>query len=44
MKMQEPAQNSTWVKRERGEVLLAYSRDPSFADWPDTLQLNYGTT
>jgi len=35
-------QNYTWVKRMRGELLLAYGRDPYFAGWPDTLQLNYG--
>jgi glycosidase len=34
-------QNYTWVKRERGDLLLAYGRDPYFAGWPDTLQLNY---
>ena len=26
----------------RGERVLAYGRDPYFAGWPDTLQLNYG--
>jgi hypothetical protein len=35
-------QNYTWVKRNRGDLLLAYGRDPYFAGWPDTLQLNYG--
>ena len=35
-------QNYTWVKRTGGDVLLAYGRDPYFAGWPDTLQLNYG--
>ena len=35
-------QNYTWVKRQRGDLLLAYGRDPYFAGWPDTLQLNYG--
>jgi hypothetical protein len=34
-------QNYTWVKRRRGDLLLAYGRDPYFAGWPDTLQLNY---
>jgi hypothetical protein len=34
-------QNYTWVKRSRGDLLLAYGRDPYFAGWPDTLQLNY---
>ncbi|MBC8003619.1 MAG: alpha-amylase, partial [Opitutaceae bacterium] len=35
-------QNYTWVKRQSGDLLLAYGRDPYFAGWPDTLQLNYG--
>jgi len=35
-------QNYTWVRRETGDLLLAYGRDPYFAGWPDTLQLNYG--
>jgi glycosidase len=35
-------QNYTWVKRMGGELLLAYGRDPYFAGWPDTLQLDYG--
>lgn len=34
-------QNYTWVKRQAGDLLLAYGRDPYFAGWPDTLQLNY---
>lgn len=34
-------QNYTRVKRQQGEVILAYGRDPYFAGWPDTLQLNY---
>jgi len=34
--------NYTWVKRERGDLLLAHGRDPYFPGWPDTLQLNYG--
>lgn len=34
-------QNYTWVKRKAGDLLLAYGRDPYFAGWPDTLQLNY---
>ena len=29
------------MKRTRGDLLLAYGRDPYFAGWPDTLQLNY---
>jgi hypothetical protein len=35
-------QNYIWVKRNRGDILLAYGRDPYFPGWPDTLQLNYG--
>ena len=35
-------QNYTRVKRQRGDLILAYGRDPYFAGWPDTLQLNYG--
>jgi glycosidase len=34
-------QNYTWVKRMRGELLLAHGRDPYFPGWPDTLQLDY---
>jgi hypothetical protein len=33
--------NYIWVKRERGDLLLAHGRDPHFPGWPDTLQLNY---
>ena len=35
-------QNYTWARRQRGDILLAYGRDPYFPGWPDTLQLNYG--
>jgi hypothetical protein len=34
-------QNYVWVTRKGGDLLLAYGRDPYFAGWPDTLQLNY---
>jgi hypothetical protein len=34
-------QNYTWVRRKRGDLLLAHGRDPYFPGWPDTLQLNY---
>ena len=34
--------NYTWVKRQGGDRLLAYGRDPYFPGWPDALQLNYG--
>ena len=33
--------NYVWVKRQRGDRLLAHGRDPYFPGWPDTLQLNY---
>ncbi len=33
--------NYIWVKRERGDLLLAHGRDPYFPGWSDTLQLNY---
>jgi hypothetical protein len=33
--------NFTWVKRQKGDLLLAHGRDPYFDGWPDTLQLNY---
>lgn len=33
--------NYLWVKRKRGDVLLAHGRDPYFPGWPDTLQLDY---
>ena len=36
-------QNYTLVKRKQGDRVLAYGRDPYFAGWPDTLQLNYGS-
>jgi hypothetical protein len=36
--------NYTRVKRKGGELILAYGRDPYFAGWPDTLQLNYSNT
>jgi glycosidase len=33
--------NFTWVKRTRGDLVLAHGRDPYFPGWPDTLQLDY---
>jgi hypothetical protein len=33
--------NYTWIKRQRGDLLLAHGRDPYFPGWPDTLQLDY---
>ena len=34
-------ENYTWVRRSRGDILLAHGRDPYFPGWPDTLQLDY---
>jgi hypothetical protein len=34
-------QNYTRLKGRSGERILAYGRDPYFAGWPDTVQLNY---
>lgn len=34
-------QNYVWIKRKKGDLLLAHGRDPYFPGWPDTLQLNY---
>jgi Alpha amylase, catalytic domain len=30
------------ARRKKGDLVLAYGRDPYFAGWPDTFQLNYG--
>src|SRR5262245_33723518 len=35
-------QNYCRVSTRNGSRILAYGRDPYFAGWPDTLQLNYG--
>jgi hypothetical protein len=37
-------QNYTRIKRKGGDMVMAYGRDPYFAGWPDTLQLNYGNS
>ncbi|MGZ5096204.1 MAG: alpha-amylase family glycosyl hydrolase [Burkholderiales bacterium] len=34
-------QNYTRVQRRKDDKVLAYGRDPYFAGWPDTLQLDY---
>ncbi|HET9855406.1 MAG TPA: alpha-amylase family glycosyl hydrolase [Methylomirabilota bacterium] len=39
--LERAPQNYTWAKRRRGDLLLAHGRDPYFAGWPDTLQLDY---
>ena len=37
-------QNYTRVKHCKGDLILAYGRDPYFAGWTDTLQLDYSNT
>ena len=39
--LENAPQNYTRVKRKQGDLILAYGRDPFFAGWPDTLQLDY---
>ena len=34
-------QNYTRLKRTKGDLIVAHGRDPYFAGWPDTLQLDY---
>jgi len=34
-------QNYIRVKWKKGDLILAYGRDPYFSGWPDTLQLDY---
>ena len=34
-------QNYIRVKRKKGDLILAYGRDPYFSGWSDTLQLDY---
>jgi hypothetical protein len=39
--LMEYPQNYIRIKRREDELILAYGRDPYFAGWPDTLQLDY---
>ena len=39
--LQISPQNYTLANRKNGNMILAYGRDPYFAGWPDTLQLDY---
>jgi glycosidase len=41
-KLAAEPQNYRRIETARGSRILAYGRDPYFAGWPDTLQLNYG--
>lgn len=40
-KLAREPQNYARVETPRGSEILAYGRDPYFAGWPDTFQLNY---
>ena len=40
--LERAPQNYASIKRTQGDLILAHGRDPYFAGWPDTLQLNYG--
>ena len=40
-KLRQQPQNYIRLESVRGSRVLAYGRDPYFAGWPDTLQLNY---
>jgi hypothetical protein len=39
--LEKSPKNYTRVRRLEGDIILAYGRDPFFAGWPDTLQLDY---
>lgn len=39
--LQNEPQNYVRLENTQGSQILAYGRDPYFAGWPDTLQLNY---
>jgi glycosidase len=39
--LEKNPQNYTRVKNGKNDLILAYGRDPYFAGWPDTLQLDY---
>jgi Alpha amylase, catalytic domain len=39
--LQNSPKNYTLVQRKKDDIILAYGRDPYFAGWPDTLQLDY---
>ncbi len=41
MDLARAPKNYIWIKRRRGDLLLAHGRDPYFPGWSDTLQLNY---
>src|SRR5690242_9985664 len=42
--LEREPQNYIRVSCKKGDLLLAYGRDPYFPGWPDTLQLDYSNT
>lgn len=40
--LEESPHNYRKIATPRGEIIFAHGRDPYFAGWTDTLQLNYG--
>lgn len=39
--LEDSPQNYTRIKRDQGDLIFAYGRDPYFSGWPDTVQLDY---
>ena len=39
--LEKNPQNYQRVKSGKGDLILAYGRDPYFSGWPDTVQLDY---
>jgi len=39
--LEREPRNYIRLKRKKGDMILAYGRDPYFPGWPDTLQLDY---
>ncbi len=42
--LQREPHNYIRLEREKGDLILAYGRDPYFSGWPDTLQLDYSNS
>jgi hypothetical protein len=41
LELEREPMNYVRVQNKKGDLILAYGRDPYFSGWPDTLQLNY---
>jgi glycosidase len=39
--LEHSPQNYTQLKSSKGDLILAYGRDPYYSGWPDTVQLDY---